>query len=91
VVTNKNAGKSGKIYVQTYKQKGSLSEFFVFDFKGNLMKKVFLPTASRYKVKLNHEIAFTFYNNKYYYLKENLDAEEWELHMEEVNQESIRE
>jgi len=85
VVSNKNTGKSGKIYVQTYKQKGSLSEFFVFDFKGNLMKKVFLPTASRYKVKLNHEIAFTFYNNKYYYLKENLDAEEWELHMEEVN------
>ncbi len=85
VVSNTTASKSGRIYVQTYKQQGSLSEFFVFDFKGNLLKKVFLPPASRYKVKMNHQIAFTFYNNKYYYLVENLDAEEWELHMEEVN------
>jgi len=91
VVTDKTAGKRVKIYVQTYKQQGNLSEFFVFDFKGNPLKKVFLPTASRYKVKMNHEIAFTFYNNKYYYLVENLDAEEWELHMEEVNQEAVRE
>jgi hypothetical protein len=74
----------GRIYVQTYKQRNGLSEFFIFDFKGSLLKKTYLPMVSRSKVKMNHEVMFTFYNNKYYYLKENPDTEEWELHTKDL-------
>lgn len=86
VINKRPAGSSWRMYVQTYKQQGGLSEFFVFDLKGNLLKKIYLPAVSRSKVKMNHEIMFTFYNNEYYYLMENLDAEKWELHLEEINE-----
>lgn len=84
MVCNGMPGHPGMIFVQTYKIENSLSEFFIFDFKGNLLKKVYLPIPSQSKVKMNHQIMFTFYNNKYYYLMENLDTEEWEMHGEEI-------
>jgi hypothetical protein len=74
-----------RVYVQTYKQKSHDSEFFVFTLKGKPLKRVFLPTATRYKVKLNADTVFTFYNNAYYYLLEGSDSDHWELHMEEIN------
>jgi hypothetical protein len=73
-----------KIYVQTYKKKNNLSEFFVFDFNGKLLKTVFLPGTSGYKVKLNPDIPFTIKNNKYYHLVEDEKGEEWELHVSKI-------
>ncbi len=73
-----------RVYVQTYKQKNRDSEFFIFTVNGKLLKRVFLPTASKYKVKMNTDTLFTFYNNAYYYLLEGSDSEYWELHMEEI-------
>jgi len=86
VINTRPACSSWRMYVQTYRQQNGLSEFFIFDLKGSLLKKTYLPSVSRSKVKMNHEIMFTFYNNKYYYLMENLDAEEWGLHMQDLNQ-----
>jgi len=77
--------EGGRVYVQTYARQAENSEFFVFDFKGKLLKKAFLPTTPGAKVKLNHERVFTFHNDKYYYLLENPETEEWELHMQELN------
>jgi hypothetical protein len=83
VVTDKQGG--GRVYVQTYKLRDNNSEFYVFDSQGKVLKHVFLPTASGDKIKLNHEKTFTFYGNAYYYLVDNEDKEEWELHMEGLN------
>jgi hypothetical protein len=84
VVVTGNRGGS-RVYVQTYKQQANGSEFFVFDYHGKRLNRVFLPTASGDKIKLNHETLFTFDGNRYYYLVDNLDNEEWELHMETLN------
>ncbi|UCH97152.1 MAG: hypothetical protein JSV88_09965 [Candidatus Aminicenantes bacterium] len=76
--------ENNRVYVQTYKKKNNLSEFFIFDVDGKLLKRVFLLDASTYKVKMNPDITFTIKNNNYYYLVENLDNEEWELHVSQV-------
>lgn len=85
VVTNSGNGNGGRVYVQTYKQQDNRSEFFVFDFHGKQLNRVLLPTASSDKIKLNHETMFTFSGSGYYYLVDNADKEEWELHMETLN------
>ncbi len=72
--------KDSNVYVQTYKKKNNRSEFFIFDRNGKMVNKLFLPDASPYKVKTNPDITFTITGNKYYYLMENLEKEEWELH-----------
>jgi hypothetical protein len=74
-----------RLYVQTYKKKANDSEFFVFDENAQLIKQVFLPDESHYKVKMNPVITITIKNNRYYYLVENLDNGDWELHMVPIN------
>jgi hypothetical protein len=76
--------KDNKLYIQTYKKENNRSEFFIFDFKGILLKKIFLPQSSGDIFKLNTNSTFTIFNNKYYYLVENMEEENWELHMEEI-------
>ena len=70
--------------MQAYKKKANDSEFFVFDENAQLIKQVFLPDESRYKVKMNPDVTFTIKNNRYYYLVENLDNGDWELHMKPI-------
>jgi len=74
-----------RVYIQTYKQQGGDSEFFVFDGHGKFLKRIFLPTASGDKIKINNETLFTFDGDRYYYLVENIDKEEWELHTVSVD------
>jgi hypothetical protein len=71
--------------VQTYKKKANESEFFVFDENARLVKQVFLPDESRYKVKMNPDVTFTIKNDSDYYLVENPDNGDWELHMAPIN------
>ena len=70
-----------RLYVQTYKKQAKDSEFFVFDENAQLIKQVFLPDESRYLVKMNPDVTFTIRNDRYYYLVENPDSGDWELHM----------
>jgi len=71
-----------KIYVHTYKTKERLSEFFILDLNGSVLKTVFLPAAKwERQVRPTPAVTYAFKNNKYYYLEENLNEEEWELHM----------
>jgi hypothetical protein len=76
--------KDEKMYVETFKRKGPLSEFFILDFKGNTLKNVFLPNAKADTIRPGPAAGYTFLNNKYYYLVENVDEEEWELHVKEL-------
>ncbi len=71
-----------EIYVQTYKTKERLSEFFILDLNGSVLKTVFLPAAKwERKLRPTPAVTYAFKDNKYYYLEENMDKEEWELHM----------
>ncbi|UCH98522.1 MAG: 6-bladed beta-propeller [Candidatus Aminicenantes bacterium] len=79
-VTKNFLAKNNKIYLQTYKTKDSLYEFFILDINGNVLKTVFLPGAKKESIRPNPAVTYAFQDNKYYYLEENLDEEEWELH-----------
>jgi hypothetical protein len=76
--------KDKKVYVQTYKKKVEQGEFFIFDFNGKLLKKVYLPGITT-PVQTNPNTTYTVKGNKYYYLIENIESEKWELHAKEIN------
>ena len=61
----------GKIYAFTFNFLKSEREVLIFDLKGNLQNRVFVPDVSKNRSCIS--------NDKFYYLKENEDAEEWEL------------
>lgn len=63
--------KDNKMYVKTYGMEKGKEEYLVLDLMGVFLKKLYLP-----KVKTSFS---TFKNNKFYYLMENEDTEEWEF------------
>lgn len=70
-----------KIYVQTYKQEGKQAEFYLFDLKGKLMKKLMLPVRDQSPVLI---YPYIIDEKKIYQLIENEDEEEWELHVADI-------
>lgn len=64
-----------KLYVTTFKKKDGKSEFIILDCKGKILKKVWL----------NAEGPYHFSNNKHYNLVENLEKEEYELHVTPID------
>jgi len=61
-----------KLYIWTYRTEEDQEEYINLDTKGNLLKTVFLLEAP--------PGSWTFYGNKFYYLKDNDEKEECELH-----------
>lgn len=76
--------KDQKIFVQTYKTRDRLSEFFILDFIGKVNKQLFLPGADRDQIRPSPAATYAFQGNKYYYLVEDMDEEQWELHVENI-------
>jgi hypothetical protein len=62
---------SDKIYARTWIEKGDNTEFIVIDLNGNGVKHIQLPKAGE---------LYTFVNDQYWYLIENMDEETWEIH-----------
>lgn len=73
-----------QLIVQTYKMQDQRCEFLMLDLKGNIKKQVFLPGADREQIRPDPAAVYTFQGNTYYYLIENVDEEEWELHSEAI-------
>lgn len=71
-----------KLYVQTFLRKDNKTEFYIFDNKGKLLKKVWLPIRIHIAVEQNQ--LFTISDGKLYQLIENEDDENWELHIEKI-------
>jgi len=70
-----------RIFVQTYRIKGDQSEFFILDLEGNELGRLFLPApAMDRSIRISPAVIFYFDGDKYYYMKEDMDHEEWELH-----------
>jgi len=61
-----------KLYIWTYRTEEDQEEYINLDTKGNLLKTVFLLEAP--------PGSWTFYGNKFYYLKDSDEKEECELH-----------
>lgn len=66
----------GRFVARTYRYKDDAVEFVFFDQAGKELKRMFLPFTGR----LSQGIHFCFYQGRYYYLKENIDEEAYELH-----------
>jgi hypothetical protein len=69
------------IYIQTYLEQDGQYEFFVYDLKGKLVKRLFL----HYKlISVLRPNPTAFKNNTCYQLIENEDEEIWELHIQKI-------
>jgi hypothetical protein len=77
-----------KIYVQTFNKKNKKEQYTITDLKGRFIKHVFLPTVK--KPGLTEQMmgtgnkTYSIHNSTFYYLVENNNNEEWEVHMEEI-------
>ncbi len=73
-----------KLYIKSNKTKDSTVEFIVLDNSGKELKRVFLPKPmeANFVSKMFGRPArfYKFYNDTYYYIIENEEDEEWELH-----------
>lgn len=70
-----------KIYVVTYKEEGTNREIYIFDFNGKLVKKSMYPLQEMNGLEL---FPYCIANGNLYQLIENLDTEQWELHVTEI-------
>lgn len=80
---------NGKIYLKTNTVKGDNGEFIVIDSEGNIIDKIYLPEpfGADFGNKIFGRPArfYKIYNGKYYYLKENIDEEMWELYKVDID------
>lgn len=67
---------SGKIYAVTFKKKSNKNEVIIMDLKGKILKRFFLELRGK---------CLNVFNGGLYYLKDNLDNEEWELFYELID------
>jgi hypothetical protein len=78
--------RNGKIYIRTYITQNDKEKYHIFDLKGKELKTVFLPKpmlASLITRIVSRVVRFfDIYKDTFYYLVENEDEEEWELHSE---------
>jgi hypothetical protein len=65
----------------TFKKDGEKNEFYVFDTKGKLLEKIFIPLIN---MDERSPYPFAIHKGKVYQLNENEDDETWELHVTEI-------
>jgi hypothetical protein len=66
-----------KIYIQTFLKKDETDEFFIYNFKGQFLKRLFLPVAYMDGIR---PCPTYIKKNKLYQVIENEEEEVWELH-----------
>jgi hypothetical protein len=67
-----------KLYAMTFKKDGNKNEFYVFDTKGKLLEKTFIPLIN---MDERSPYPFAIHKGKVYQLNENENDETWELHV----------
>lgn len=65
------------IFVATFKKKNDKSECILLDHKGKMLNKIWLTVEQPY--------IYTIDNNKFYCIAENIEKEEYELHITPLN------
>ena len=69
------------IYIHTYRRQGNTAEFFVYDINGKLMKHTWVPF---FDITPQAPHQYAILNGKIYQIYENVDDEEWELHINKI-------
>lgn len=67
-----------KIYIITYLQKKQKSECFIYDLKGNFVRRTFIPLKSDSPLMISYP--FDIYEGTLFQLIENVETETWSLH-----------
>jgi hypothetical protein len=76
--------KDDRIYVEMFTKKGSRSRFQIFDLNGKKTGDVFLTDNEPGRIKMLPKFGYTFSNNSYLYIRENVEGEIWELVREKI-------
>jgi len=75
-----------KIYARTFEQKDGKEKYVVMDLKGKVIKTLYLP--AKLETGLLAQLAgcklFSISDERLYYIKENEEDEQWELHVEKL-------
>lgn len=72
----------GKIYIHTYKKREEGAEFIILDLEGKLLKRLIIPGSEKNIIEPS---PYAIIQNRFYYLKEDIDEEEWALHLVTLN------
>jgi hypothetical protein len=73
--------RDDSLYVTTNKEKEGKFEFFIYDNEGKLLKKIYLPLAKKNSLQ---PYPYDINEGKLFQVIENMDTDEWELHVEEI-------
>lgn len=81
--------RDGKLYVRTYNRTEKTEEYLVMDLKGKLLEKLNLPRLRNprefYYDSLGLGVqVYDIEGDRFYYLHENEDDEEWEVHTAKI-------
>jgi len=68
-----------KVYFLTFYKKGQMREIIIMDWKGKFIKRAYVPSIIQLEI-----VSCAISDNKFYYLFENEETEEWELHVEDI-------
>jgi len=70
---------NGKVYFVTFYKKGQMREIYIADWKGKFIKRAYVSSL----IDLEN-MRCVIADNKFYYVYENEETEEWELHAEDI-------
>ena len=77
--------QDGKIYVLTFEAEEGKEKHIVMDLQGNVLQTLYLPMPKKAgyvnRVMGRDNRFYGYCGDKYYYLQENEENEEWELHV----------
>lgn len=80
--------RNDKIYVQTFEREGNKEKYLILDLKGKELGNCYLPVSIKTsfiaRMRGAEVDCFDIKNNTFYYLVENEDKEEWEVHWEKI-------
>ena len=83
--------RNDKIYVQTFEREGNKEKYLILGLKGKELGSCYLPISIKTSFIARMRGAevdfFDIKNNTFYYLVENEDEEEWEIHWEKIKNE----
>ena len=70
-----------RIFIQTWRVKDKKSEFLIYGIDGNFKKKVYILLPD---VAIMSRNAYAVHKNQIYQFKENIEEEQWELHILDI-------
>jgi len=76
----------GRLFVQTHRRRENRDEYLLMDLDGSNMKRAFIPrrVEAPMMARIMGVKRYAIRGGKLFYIRENPDEEEWELHVETI-------